>query len=160
MKRVASVVGLSSLLLINSALHAATLRTVALTGQPAAGTASGVNYNSFSAPVLNDAGQTAFFAGWREIWATDRTGAVQLIARVNDPLEVGPGNFRIISDPIGSWLWPRSSLVPSHRAARCAYWQPWGFWRFSAGDCRARRLSCGAAARNQRAGVRRYFFVL
>ena len=58
-------------------------------------------------PVLNDAGQTAFAArltgsGVRfhnnsGIWATDRTGVLQLIARTGDPLEVAPGDFRTIS---------------------------------------------------------------
>jgi hypothetical protein len=41
---------------------AATLRTVALTGQQAPGTLSGVAYASLSTPVLNAAGRTAFAA--------------------------------------------------------------------------------------------------
>jgi len=32
------------------------------------------------------------------IWATDRTGALQLIARTGDLLEVAPGDFRTIID--------------------------------------------------------------
>jgi hypothetical protein len=55
--------------------------------------------DSFASSVaLNDAGQIAFLAGdeGTEIWATDRTGALQLIARVNDPLEIAPGDFRTI----------------------------------------------------------------
>ena len=57
--------------------------------------------------MLNDAGQTAFSAqltgsGVDEtnnqgIWATNPTGALQLIARTGDPLEVAPGDFRTIN---------------------------------------------------------------
>ena len=49
-------------LLLASTAHAATVRTVALSGQPAPGTPNGVNYLGFQHPVLNDAGQTAFIA--------------------------------------------------------------------------------------------------
>jgi hypothetical protein len=57
--------------------------------------------------VLNNAGQIAIRGGLYGsgvdstnndgIWATDRTGALQLIARRGDPLEVAPGDFRTIS---------------------------------------------------------------
>jgi hypothetical protein len=55
--------------------------------------------------VLNDVGQTAFFAlltdsegasAGRGIWATDRSGDLQLIVRSGDLMEVAPGDFRTI----------------------------------------------------------------
>ena len=38
------------------------------------------------------------FTNDRGIWATDTSGALQLIARTGDQLEVAPGDFRTISD--------------------------------------------------------------
>ncbi len=79
------------------------LALVARAGDHAPGTPSDVNYNSFSPTgiALNDAGQTAFYGyltgSGTGIWATDRTGALQLISRTGDPLEVAPGDFRTIS---------------------------------------------------------------
>jgi hypothetical protein len=80
---------------------------VARTGSQAPGTPNGVNFQSFSLPALNDAGQTAFHAmltgsgvdstNNAGIWATDRIGALRLIARSGDALEVAPGDFRTIS---------------------------------------------------------------
>ena len=64
-------------------------------------------FESFAEGVLNDRGQVAFrqsLAGAGvdvtndfAIWATDSTGALQLIAREGDKLEVSPGDFRTIS---------------------------------------------------------------
>ena len=58
--------------------------------------------------ALNNAGQIAFAASLtgsgvdsmndRGIWATDHTGALQLIARTGDLLEVAPANFRTIRE--------------------------------------------------------------
>jgi hypothetical protein len=71
---------------------------------------------SGDALALNDAGQIAFNAtltgsgidstNRRGIWATDRTGALQLIARSGNTLEVAPGDFRTIrqDDNLGSSL--------------------------------------------------------
>ncbi len=75
------------------------LALVAREGDHAPGT-SGDSFSDFvffgslyPTPALNDAGQTAFWAhlasGGIGIWATDRTGALQLIVRSGDPLEVG-----------------------------------------------------------------------
>jgi hypothetical protein len=57
--------------------------------------------------MLNAAGQTAFYAyligsgigasNNKGIWATDRSGVLQLVARRGDLLEVAPGDFRTIS---------------------------------------------------------------
>ncbi len=88
------------------------LALVARGGDHAPGTASGVNFGLLSnptalyeSPMLNDVGQTAFFGsaagsgvGYHGIWATDRTGILQLIAREGDPLEVAPGDLRTISE--------------------------------------------------------------
>jgi hypothetical protein len=85
------------------------LALVAHSGNQAPGTPIGVNFGGFTGnnPSLNDAGQTAFQAGLTGsgvsptnnfgIWATDLTGALQLIARTGDLLEVGPCDFRTIS---------------------------------------------------------------
>ncbi|MEM6459340.1 MAG: choice-of-anchor tandem repeat NxxGxxAF-containing protein [Planctomycetota bacterium] len=72
--------------------------TIALTGDPAPGTAAGVNYSSFSAPVLNGSGQTAFRGGLTGagvdstndsgIWATDPDGLLTLIIRTGDLFDV------------------------------------------------------------------------
>jgi hypothetical protein len=84
------------------------LALVAREGDLAAGASDGASFSSFSLrPVLNDEGQTAFYATLRGseiddtndggIWATDRAGVLQLIARKGDALEVAPGDFRTIS---------------------------------------------------------------
>jgi formylglycine-generating enzyme required for sulfatase activity len=87
------------------------LALVARSGDHAPGTPNGVNFgyiNGFFLPyVLNDAGQIAFLAPLTGsgisasndfgIWATNRGGALQLITREGDPLEVAPGDFRTIS---------------------------------------------------------------
>jgi hypothetical protein len=80
---------------ISSAAPAATVRTVALSGQQAPGTPSGVNFSgSFSTPVLNDAGQTAFsafltgssviFSNDAGIWS-EGSGSLALVARDGEP---------------------------------------------------------------------------
>src|SRR5262245_13793298 len=85
-----------------AAAHAAALRTVALTGQPAPDTAGGGTYESFGTyvhsqgqfvyggPVLNDAGQVAFRANLtgsgvdsttnQGIWS-EGSGSLSLVAR-------------------------------------------------------------------------------
>jgi hypothetical protein len=85
------------------------LQLVAREGSQAPGTPSGVNFDRlwFGAPQLNNAGQIAFLASLigsgvgdsndRGIWASDRMGALQLIVREGDVLEVAPGDFRTIS---------------------------------------------------------------
>lgn len=85
------------------------LQLVARTGSQAQGLPASVLYNSFnSAIVLNNLGQTAFFATLagpgidgtndRGVWATDVGGVPQLIARRGDVLEFAPGDFRIIGN--------------------------------------------------------------
>lgn len=84
------------------------LALVALEGEQAPGTASGVDFEGIvPSPVLNAAGQTVFLAtvsgsgvtslNDRGIWATDLDGELQLIVREGDSLEVAPSEFRIIS---------------------------------------------------------------
>jgi hypothetical protein len=82
------------------------LTLIARDGDHAPGTLDGVNFGGAGAPSrfqpqLNDAGQVAFHAsltdGGSGIWATDRSGALQLVARTGDQLEVAPGDFRTIS---------------------------------------------------------------
>ena len=92
------------------------LALVARTGNHAPGTPGGVNFSGFgfAQPALNDAGQTAFAASLsgsdvdstndQGIWATDSIGALQLIARTGDPLEVAPGDVRAISRLSIHWL--------------------------------------------------------
>jgi hypothetical protein len=87
----------------SSIIQAATLRTVAFTGQPVAGTTGGATFESFSShynvgdidpifrgPVLNDAGQTAFRANLvgsgvdstnnQGVWS-EGSGTIALVAR-------------------------------------------------------------------------------
>jgi alpha-tubulin suppressor-like RCC1 family protein len=90
------------------------LALVARTGDHAPSTEDGVVFGSLNNPqsagvdrILNAAGQTAFVAQLTGsgisagndigIWATDRSGALQLIAREGDALEVEPGDFRRVS---------------------------------------------------------------
>jgi hypothetical protein len=91
------------------------LALVARTGDHAPGTEDGVVFANFSnlfansnrTLILNAAGQTAFVARLTGsgisandlggIWATDRSGALQLIARTGDLLEVAPGDFRTVN---------------------------------------------------------------
>lgn len=95
------------------------LALVARMGDHAPGTEDGVVFGHFANvaghtpndvrhAILNAAGQTAFFSPLRGsgindsndrgIWATDRSGALQLIAREGDLLEVAPGDFRMVSN--------------------------------------------------------------
>src|SRR5262245_28410835 len=97
-----------------AAAYAAGLRTVALTGQPAPGTLSGVSFNTFDAhifqgppiplfrgPVLNDAGHVAFRANLtgsgvnslnnQGVWS-EGSGNLALVARTGSPAP-GGGNF-------------------------------------------------------------------
>jgi uncharacterized protein YjbI with pentapeptide repeats len=90
--------------------HAAVVRTVALSGQPAPGTPAGVNYSSFGAhfltaiarqtyrgPVINNAGQVAFRANLtgsgidatnnQGVWS-EGAGSLAMVARTGD---VAPG---------------------------------------------------------------------
>jgi hypothetical protein len=82
------------------------LTLVARSGDHAPGTPDGVVFMSsldsaFNQPLLNNSGQIAFFGRTnygRGIWATDRSGTLQLIARVGDLMEVAPGDVRRILD--------------------------------------------------------------
>jgi hypothetical protein len=86
-------------------LHGADgLDLVVRTGDPAPGVTDGLTFAVLGAgttPALNAAGQIAFGAilsdGSRGIWATDRSGAIQLIAGVGNTLEVAPSDHRMIS---------------------------------------------------------------
>jgi hypothetical protein len=89
------------------------LALVARRGEHAPGTEDGVVFRIFGDAsgrrtlILNAAGQTAFFghlsgsgiSGSNDlgIWATDRSGVLQLIARNGDLLEVAPGDFRTVN---------------------------------------------------------------
>jgi hypothetical protein len=76
-------------------------------GTPA-GTFLAVNPDNVGTLVVNSAGQVASMNGLtgdgvdstndRGIWATDRMGAQQLIARKGDALEVAPGDSRTIAE--------------------------------------------------------------
>lgn len=84
------------------------LALVARTGNQAPGTAAGVNFFDLNTPALNSAGQTAFranligggvdFTNDKGIWATDQSGALQLIVRTGEMLEVAAGDFRTTND--------------------------------------------------------------
>jgi uncharacterized cupin superfamily protein len=93
---------------------------VARAGSQAPGTPSAATFDDFGTPTLNAAGQLAFFANLFHpspprgqpptpgpggvdatndvgIWATDLNGALQLIVREGDLLEVAPNDFRTVS---------------------------------------------------------------
>jgi hypothetical protein len=84
------------------------LELVARRGDQAPDALSGVHFKDLDYPALNSSGQIAFraelsgsgvgSANDRGIWATDQTGALQLIVRAGDQLEVAPGDFRTLSD--------------------------------------------------------------
>ena len=87
------LVSVAALQQAQTVAHAAAVRTVALSGQQAPGTASGVSYSDFglsALPVLNDAGQTAFYArlsgggvdstNGEGIWS-EGSGNLSLVAR-------------------------------------------------------------------------------
>lgn len=84
------------------------VKMIARRGNPAPGMPAGVTINSLGTiPAMNCRGQIAFIAQARNaanplqridgIWATDATGALQLILRTAEVLEVGPGDFRTVS---------------------------------------------------------------
>jgi hypothetical protein len=83
------------------------LELIARAGDNAPGTPGGVNFQTLLGPSMNSAGQVAFSAtlvgdnvdttNRRGIWAHNRGGELQLIARFGDLLEVAPGDFRTIS---------------------------------------------------------------
>src|SRR5262245_1692205 len=86
-----SVLGVFAISSLERAVFANTVRTVALSGQPAPGTGDGVYFDSFRfAPPLNDAGQTSFVgvltgsgvSGFNTsgIWS-EGTGQLELVAR-------------------------------------------------------------------------------
>jgi hypothetical protein len=104
------------------------LALVARTGDAAPGTEPGVTFGNLvgdtnSAPVLNAAGQVAFHgrltgsgittSNDAGIWAQDITGAVTLIAREGDLIEVNPGDFRRAS---GVFFRGESGLEDGRRA--------------------------------------------
>lgn len=78
-------------------------RLIAIRGQIAPG-AGGVAFGEIQrAPTLNARGQAAFLSGLASsgasdegIWATDRSGALQLVARRGQDLEVAPDDVRIV----------------------------------------------------------------
>jgi len=76
-----------------------TLRMVAAVGDAAPGTTEAFS-GLRDAPFLNNSGHVAFFAeltgGGEGIWAEDRFGALSLVARSGDDIEVRPGDFRTI----------------------------------------------------------------
>ncbi len=94
-----------------TSLHAAEIRTVALSGQQAPGTPDGVNYSGFWLPVLNDAGQTAFqanltgsgvdFTNDDGIWS-EGSGSLALVARAGNQAPGTPSgnNFIVLRSPV------------------------------------------------------------
>ena len=89
---------------------AATVRTVALSGQSASDMPSGVNYSSLSSPALNDSGQTAFYATLvgedveeannQGIWS-EGSGSLAIVIRTGSPAPGTPSgvNFSGLGSP-------------------------------------------------------------
>ncbi len=86
------------------------LTLLAFGANPAPGTPAGVQFLDFDPPVLNGAGRTAFFASLRGSAVTagindkaifaevGEDGALVLVARTGETLEVAPGDVRQISN--------------------------------------------------------------
>lgn len=82
------------------------LELVARNGDPAAGVPAGAVFEQFLAFSLNAAGSVAFVGRLTGegidsgndlgIWAQDRAGALRLVARVGESLQVAPGDHRTI----------------------------------------------------------------
>src|SRR5262249_4981375 len=107
--------------------HAAALRTVALTGQPAPGTTAGINYESFGSllhpqfnygygvAVLNDAGQVAFRANLagnsidstnsQGVWS-EGSGSLSLVARTGSQAPGAPAGVNFSTDPALELFYP------------------------------------------------------
>lgn len=105
---------------------AGTLRTVALTGQPAPGTTLNFLAMAVGPVVINDAGQTAFGAvlsangGDRGIWS-EGSGTLALVARTDMPAPGPPNNLEFFL-----------TGVPSlNNAGQTAFWSLVGFSRES-----------------------------
>ena len=83
------------------------LTLVARKGNQAPGTPFGVIFSSLSYPALNDRGQVAFSGSLtgpgitslndHGIWVTDLTGAVTLLIREGDTLEIAPSDIRTVT---------------------------------------------------------------
>jgi hypothetical protein len=83
------------------------LALVVRRGEQAPDIPSGTTFGHMHYPSLNNAGQIAFRAELtgdevgpannRGIWATDRDGNLQLIARTGDQMEVAPGDSRTLA---------------------------------------------------------------
>jgi hypothetical protein len=95
--------------------NAGSIHLLAREGEQAAGLPSGFSYGKtapmstliFSNRTINSLGQVAFHLQYNSlsgssarsgIWAQDINGNLQLIAAVGFPLEIAPGNTRIVSD--------------------------------------------------------------
>jgi hypothetical protein len=110
--RLCRLLSVAALMLSTTGVHGATLRKVALSGDPAAGGPDGVTYNSFGAhfiiesvdigyrgPVINDAGRVAFRANLsgsgvdstnhQGIWS-EGSGSLALVARAGDAAPGAP----------------------------------------------------------------------
>jgi len=83
------------------------LQLRAMTGQQAPGAASGVSFGFFGEPILNAAGQVAFFTQLTgsgvvstnrdALYAMDPYGQVVKVLRTGDPFTVAPGDVRTLS---------------------------------------------------------------
>ena len=83
-------------------------------GQHAPGTEDGVVFDTFSDPMINDAGDIWFYATLRGpgvtnanlegVWELPADDALQLIARRGDTLEIAPGDLRTTSQVFGGHL--------------------------------------------------------
>jgi hypothetical protein len=78
------------------------LRAIALAGEHPPGVPADFTFEGMGYPSINAAGQVAFYNYYslpesgNGIWATDRSGALQLIVRTGDVLEAAPGDFRTV----------------------------------------------------------------
>jgi hypothetical protein len=119
-----------------AAAHAAALRTVALTGQSAPGTAGGITFETFGSfihpqdqyiyggPVLNDAGQIAFRAdltgsgvdstNYQGVWS-EGSGTLSLVARTGSQAPGAVSGVNFSTDPALELFFPCSMTLARPR---------------------------------------------
>ena len=98
------------------------VRTVALTGQSAAGTASGVIYVGFPSPVLNDSGKTAFLASIGGQWSGNAPiskASGPKVQETSRPSHAGVTKRQARPVGVRSWQFRVSSAERSRRS--CFY---------------------------------------
>src|SRR3954471_7164419 len=122
---------------LDNAAQSANVRTVTLSGQPAAGTSAGVTFNSFTEPALDANGQVAF---WARLTGTGvnslnnagvwfgGSGNLQLVARTGSQAPGMPSGFTFDRFSGASLATPIPRLNAAGQTAFRAYTSSLGIW--------------------------------